>query len=120
MDLRAGVATAHAVRYALMVYRLPTPTPDELREAIRDLTGILRAMYAAEREQHRRAYIAVAGKRLAELSLVLDQPGTEIYQRATLAADAAVNSVLGKLHFNAGLAPVLGHAAMRALVSRRR
>ena len=50
--------------------------PDELREAIRDLTGILRAMYAAEREQHRRAYIAVAGKRLAELSLVLDQPGT--------------------------------------------
>ena len=39
-------------------------------------------MYAAEREQHRRAYIAVAGKRLAELSLVLDQPGTETYQRA--------------------------------------
>jgi hypothetical protein len=42
----------------------PRPTPDELREAI-----------------------------LVELDAVLDQPGTEAYERATRAADAAVNTL---------------------------
>ena len=68
----------------------------------------------------RRPAIAAAGSRLAELSLLLDQPGTEAYELATKAADAAVNAVLARLHFNAGLAPVLGTAAGRALVGRRR
>jgi hypothetical protein len=61
-----------------------------------------------------------AGKRVGELDAVLDQPGTDVYERATRAADAAVNAVLGGLHFNASLAPMLGHAASRAIVSRRR
>jgi hypothetical protein len=102
-----------------MVPREP-PTPDELREAIRDLQGILRGMYLAEREPTRRARVVAAGKRLVELDAVLDQPGTEAYERATRAADAAVDAVLGGLHFNASLAPVLGHAASRAILSRRR
>ena len=56
-----------------MVSRLP---PEQLREAIRDLTGILRAMYRAEREPQRRAAITAAGKRLAELEAVLGEPDT--------------------------------------------
>lgn len=99
----------------------PPPTPDELREAIRDLTGILRAMYAAEDPATmRRPAIAEAGRRVAELSALLDQPGTAAYERATMAADAAVNAVLTGMHYNAALAPVVSHAAGRALLSRRR
>jgi hypothetical protein len=48
----------------------PRPTPDELGEAI-----------------------------LVELDAALDQLGTEAYERATRAADAAVNKLLGGLHF---------------------
>ena len=90
-----------------------------MREAIRDLTGILRAMYAAA-DPHRRAGIVEAGLRLAELDAVLSQEGTEAYKLALRAADVAVDSVLGGLHFNAALAPVLAHAATRALPTRRR
>jgi hypothetical protein len=98
----------------------PLP-PEQLREAIRDLTGILRAMYLAERDSpDRRAAIVDAGRRLAELDALLEQPGTDAYKAAMRASDEAVNEVLGRLHFNASLAPVLGHAAGRVLASRRR
>jgi hypothetical protein len=112
-------ATVRTVRYALMVTLRPPPTTEQMREAIRDLTGILRAMYAAA-DPHRRAGIVEAGLRLAELDAVLGQEDTEAYGLALRAADVAVNSVLGGLHFNAGLAPVLAHAATRALPTRRR
>src|SRR6187549_1662027 len=99
----------------------PPPTPEQLREAIRDLTGILRAMYLAEHDHPvRSAAVVAAGKRLAELDALLEQPGTEAYNAAMRAADVAVDKVLGSLHFNASLAPVLGHAAGRVLASRRR
>jgi len=99
----------------------PTPTPEQLREAIRDLTGILRAMYLAERDHPvRSAAVVTAGNRLAELSALLEQPETDAYRGAMVAADAALDAVLGSLHFNASLAPVLGHAASRVLASRRR
>src|SRR6188768_2041836 len=94
----------------------PPPAPEQLREALRDLTGILRAMYVAERDSPgRRAAIMTAGKRLAELDLLLDQPETDDYKAAMAAAERAVSDVLGALHFNASLAPVLGHAASRVL-----
>jgi len=67
----------------------------------------------------RRPAIVAAGKRLAELAAPLDQPGTPEYERAARAAGAAVNAVLGGLHFNAGLAPVFGAAAGRATVFSR-
>jgi hypothetical protein len=99
----------------------PTPTPEQLREAIRDLTGILRAMYLAERDHPvRSAAVVAAGNRLAELSALLEQPETDAYRRAMAAADTALDAVLGSLHFNASLAPVLGQAASRVLASRRR
>jgi len=99
----------------------PPLPPEQLREAIRDLTGILRAMYLSERDSEgRRTAVVTAGKRLAELEALVDQPGTDAYNSAMRAADAAVNEVLGGLHFNASLAPVLGHAAGRVLASRRR
>jgi uncharacterized protein (DUF2342 family) len=95
--------------------------PEQLREAIRDLTGILRAVYLAEHDSpHRRAAVVEAGKRLVELAALVDQPGTDAYNAAMRAADPAMNDVLGGLHFNASLAPVLGHAAGRVLASRRR
>ena len=97
------------------------PTPEQLREAIRDLTGILRAMYLAGGDSPgRRAAVVAAGQRLGELAALLDQQGTEAYDAAMRAADTAMNEVLGGLHFNASLAPVLGHAAGRVLASRRR
>jgi len=100
--------------------RLP-PKPEQLREAIRDLTGILRAMYLAERDSAgRRGAMVAAGRRLAELDALLKQLDTDGYLRAMTAADAAVNEVLGMLHFNASLAAVLGQAAGRVLASRRR
>jgi len=99
----------------------PPPTPAQLREALRDLTGILRTMYLSERDSPgRRAAVVAAGRRLAELDALLEQPGTDGYRRAMAAPDAAVNDVLGMLHFNASLAPVLGKAASRVLASRRR
>jgi hypothetical protein len=100
----------------------PQLPPEQLREAIRDLIGVLRAMYLAQTEESpgRRAAVVAAGQRLAELSELVDQQGTEAYQAAMRAADAAVDAVLGGLHFNAALAPVLGHAAGRVLDSRRR
>ncbi len=96
------------------------PTPEQPREAIRDLIGILRAMYAAEREPTRRRPLVTAGKRLTELDALLEAGATEGRDEAMRAADAAVQGVLGGLHFNAGLAPVLAHAAGRALAGRRR
>jgi len=78
-------------------------------------------MFLAEQNSPgRRAAIVNAGLRLAELDALLEQPGTDGYKRAMGAADAAVNEVLGMLHFNASLAPVLGQAAGRVLASRRR
>jgi len=83
------------------------------------MIGILRAMYLSERGQpHRLAAIAEAGKRLRELdAAIVSGEGVELAERA---ADSAVNQVLGSLHFNASLAPVLGSAAGRVLKSRRR
>lgn len=99
----------------------PQPTPEQLREAIRDLTGILRAMYLAESDHPgRRAAVQRAGVRLGELDALLEQPDSDAYKAAMRAADDAVNDLLGGLHFNASLAPVLGHAAGRVLASRRR
>lgn len=67
------------------------------------------------------AALAAPADRLTVEASILDQPGTALpTQCATKAADEAVNAVMSSLHFNAGLAPVLGHAAGRALVSRRR
>lgn len=98
--------------------RPPLP-PEQLREAIRDMIGILRAMYLTERDQpHRLAAIVEAGKRLREFDEAIAAGGD--LERAERAADAAVNAVLGSLHFNASLAPVLGSAAGRVLKSRRR
>ena len=79
-------------------------------------------MYLAGRDDSpgRRAAVVEAGRRLAELDALLEQPGTQAYDAAMQAADSAVNDVLGGLHFNASLAPVLGHAAGRVLASRRR
>ena len=78
-------------------------------------------MYLAETESEgRRLAVVTAGKRLSELEALLEQPGTEAYNAAMRAADSAVDAVLGGLHFNASLAPVLGHAAGRVLASRRR
>ena len=51
----------------------PPLPPEQLREAIRDLTGILRAMYLADDSPHRRAAVADAGKRLGALYGLLDQ-----------------------------------------------
>jgi hypothetical protein len=62
-------------------------------------------------------------RRQSELDALLDQAGTDAYRTAMAAmaaADAAVNAVLGSLHFNAILAPVLGQAAGRMLARRRR
>jgi hypothetical protein len=74
----------------------PTPAPEDPREAIRDLTGILRAMWRAEEPgSTKRPIIVEAGQRLAELAALLDEPDTEAYRRATWAADAAVNAVMG-------------------------
>jgi hypothetical protein len=101
----------------------PDPTPEQLHEAIRDLTGILRAMYAASRDEtHRRPALVTAARRLAELDAVL---GTEpqcspAYVQAMRAAEQAVNAVLGGLHFNASLQPALGAAVGRALPRRGR
>lgn len=83
------------------------------------MIGILRAVYLANRDQpHRLGAIVEAGKRLRELDeAIVSGEGLE---RAERAADAAVNAVLGSLHFNASLAPVLGSAAGRVLKSRRR
>jgi hypothetical protein len=79
-------------------------------------------MYLAGRDDGpgRLGAVVDAGKRLAELDALLDQPGTEAYKAAMRAADVAMNELLGGLHFNASLAPVLGHAAGRVLASRRR
>jgi hypothetical protein len=77
-------------------------------------------MYLSERDQPtRRARIADAGQKLTELVRLLDQPDSEEYRRAMQAADLAVNNVIGKLHFNTDLAPVIAHAAERVLPSRR-
>jgi hypothetical protein len=65
--------------------------------------------------------VVTAGTRLAALDALIEQPGTDAYNAAMRSADAAVNEVLGGLHFNAALAPVLfGHAAGRVPASRRR
>ena len=78
-------------------------------------------MYLAERESlGRRATMVAAGKRLTEFDALLEQAGTYGYRRAMAAADVAVNEVLGMLHFNASLTPVLGHASGRVLATRRR
>ena len=97
----------------------PPLSPEHLREAIRDMIGILRAMYLANRDSpHRLAAVVEAGKRLRELDeAIVSGEGLELAERA---ADVAVNEVLGSLHFNASLAPVLGQAAGRVLKSRRR
>jgi len=98
--------------------RPPLP-PEQLREAVRDMIGILRAMCLANHgEPHRLAAIVEAGQRLRELDEAIASGGD--LEGAERAADAAVNAVLGSLHFNASLAPVLSHAAGRVLASRRR
>ncbi|HEX3850944.1 MAG TPA: hypothetical protein VHW01_08255 [Polyangiaceae bacterium] len=65
----------------------PPPATEQMREAIRDLTGILRAMYAAA-DPHRRAGIVAAGLRLAELDAVVAQESTAAYELAPRAADS--------------------------------
>ena len=76
-------------------------------------------MYLANRSEPHRLYAIVeAGKRLQELDDALAS-GVNV-DPAERAADAAVNEVLGSLHFNASLAPILGAAAGRVLKSRRR
>jgi hypothetical protein len=77
---------------------LPDPPPEDRRETIRDLLGILRAMYVK------------AAVRLSELDTVLatEPQGSPAYVRAMRAAAHALNRALDELHFNAGLAPVLG------------
>jgi hypothetical protein len=101
----------------------PDPTPEQLREAVRDLLGILRAMYAASRsEPHERKAYVTAAKRLTELDAVLatEPEGSAAYLQAMRAADQALNAVFGVLHFNASLHPVLGAAVARALPRRGR
>ena len=108
-----------------MPYVPPPVPPEQLREAIRDLIGILRAYYLAEAgDSGKRRTIARAGELLREVSEMLAgaevEPGTEAYEKAMRAADAAVNQVLGSMHFNAPLAPVVSVAAGRVMPSRRR
>jgi hypothetical protein len=78
-------------------------------------------MYAASRDEpHRRGTYVAAAKRLTELDAVLgaESQGSPSYVQAMRAADQAVNDVLGSLHFNASLHPVLGAAVGRALPRR--
>lgn len=80
-------------------------------------------MYLAGRRDdspRRSAAIVDAGKRLAELSALVEQPGTEAYDMAMRAADTAIKELFGSLHFNSSLEPVLGFAVERVLASRQR
>lgn len=93
---------------------------DQLLEATRDLIGILRAMYAAEREPHRRRAYAAAAQAITRAADVakVEPEGSEAYRRAMAEADAAINAVANALHFNANVAPVLGAAAGRIRKAR--
>ena len=96
----------------------PTASPEQLREAVRDLLGIVRAYYLAEHDKpHNRRVIAEAGQLLA--AVLTAEDGSPEFATALEAADRAVNAVLNQMHFVAPLAPVMGHAAGRAFPSRR-
>jgi len=93
----------------------PTIADDDIVEATRDLIGILRGMYRAERDSHRRHGLAVAGRELKEaLAELIAHPEEGSARRSAVAdANAVLNRVFNSMHFNAPLAPVLGAAATR-------
>lgn len=91
----------------------PPPELDPFVEAARDVIGILRAMYRAERQAHRRVILSRAGSQLKEaVAEFLAHPEEGPYRASARArADEALNGVFHSLHFQESLQPVLGAAA---------
>lgn len=86
---------------------------DQFLEAARDVVGILRGMWRAEREPQKRLLLEEAGRdiRAAIAVAAAHAADSPEYRAAMAKADAALNAVANSLHFVAPLEPVLGAAA---------
>jgi hypothetical protein len=83
---------------------VPFPT-----SAAQDLLALLRSMYLAEREPHRRRVIESAG---LDVRLAIDVAKSDPRSAHDL-VNKAVESVFNVLHMNAGIQPPLAAAAKR-------
>lgn len=96
---------------------MPPPRDDALPlESVRDLLGIVRAMYGTNRSNpERRKALAMAGrelKRAMELALE-NAPGTPEHRTAWRVAEGAMAVIGQQYNHSDGLSPTLHHAIYR-------
>jgi hypothetical protein len=87
----------------------------DILEATRDVLGIMRGWYLAERDLGRRAYLSGCARLLQESAekMAAHEPDTEEFKRASANAEVALANAYGAMGMGAYLEPVLVAASNR-------